>query len=93
MEEGMTALSDYDLKTGLPKDKGYLECGLPDFLRQSIHIMEEAWEKLDNGVEYLHWDGDYCSLQTDINNAEVNQIISPEQAWYLREKYLRMERE
>ena len=39
------------------------------------------------------WDCDYCSLQSDINNAEVNRIISPEQAWYLREKYLRMERE
>ena len=25
-------------------------------------------------------------------NAEVNQMISPDQAWYLREKYLRMER-
>ena len=43
---------------------------------------------------YYHvWDCDYCNLQSDINSAEVNQIISPEQAWYLREKYLRMERE
>ena len=28
-----------------------------------------------------------------INNAEVNQVISSEQAWYLRERYLRMELE
>ena len=31
-------------------------------------------------------------LQASINIAEVEQIISAEQAWYLREKYLRMER-
>ena len=57
------------------------------------HIMVSAWDKLDRGEEYYLWDCDYCSLQSDINNAEVNRIISPEQAWYLREKYLRMERE
>ena len=39
------------------------------------------------------WDCDYCNLQADINNAEVNQVISSEQAWYLRERYLRMELE
>ncbi len=83
--------SSYD-KTGKPKDLRYLECGLPDFLQESIHIMEAAWEKLDSGVEYLHWDCDYCSLQSDINRAEVDQLISPEQAWFLREKYLRLER-
>ena len=49
--------------------------------------------KVDNGEDYTLWDCDYCNLQSDINSAEVNQIISPEQAWYLREKYLRMERE
>ena len=35
----------------------------------------------------------YLADDTDINNAEVNQVISSEQAWYLREKYLRIERE
>lgn len=54
--------------------------------------MIAAWQKLDAGEEYLRWDCDYCSLQSDINNAEVNQLISSEQAWYLREKYLGMER-
>lgn len=77
---------------GRPADNSYLECGLPEFLRESIAAMKDAWQKLDNGIEYLRWDCDYCNLQTDINNAEVNQIISTEQAWYLREKYLRMER-
>ncbi|MCP1101820.1 DNA-binding Xre family transcriptional regulator [Aequitasia blattaphilus] len=71
----------------------YLECGLPDFLRESIDAMNVAWNKIDNGEDYLHWDGDFCNLQTDINNAEVNDLISGKQAWYLREKYLRMKRE
>ena len=87
----MVKASAYD-EAGLPKDKSYLECGLPEFLEVSIRAMEEAWEKLDSGIEYLRWDCDYCNLQTDINNAEVNQIISTEQAWFLREKYLRIER-
>lgn len=84
--------SSYD-KTGKPKNLRYLECGLPDFLQESIHIMADAWEKLDSGAEYLHWDCDYCSLQSDINSAEADQLISSEQAWFLREKYLRLERE
>lgn len=90
-EEFIDLLSSYD-KNGLPKDKSYLECGLPEFLQESIEAMKEAWRKIDNDEEYYHWDIDYCNLQTDINIAEVEQIISSEQAWYLREKYLRIER-
>ena len=90
-EEFIDLLSSYD-KNGLPKDISYLECGLPEFLEESIEAMKEAWRKIDNDEEYYHWDIDYCNLQTDINIAEVEQIISSEQAWYLREKYLRMER-
>ena len=90
-EEFIDLLSSYD-KNGLPKDKSYLECGLPEFLQESIEAMKEAWRKIDNDEEYYHWNIDYCNLQTDINIAEVEQIISSEQAWYLREKYLRMER-
>ncbi len=91
MEELMEFTVPYD-GNGLPKNKAYLECGLPPFLQDSIKAMKQAWKKLDSGEEYLHWDCDYCELQTDINNAEVNQVISSEQAWYLREKYLRIER-
>ena len=36
--------------------------------------------RLHRGEEDLRWDCDYCNLQTDINNAEINQIISSEQA-------------
>ena len=92
MEEIMELSEPYDSQTGIPKDQTYLECDLPPFLIESIDAMKSAWRKLDRGEKYLRWDCDYCNLQTDINNAEVNQVISPDQAWYLREKYLRMER-
>lgn len=72
--------------------KTYLECGLPDYLRESVVQMKAAWEKLDQGVRYTRWDCDFCNLQTDINIAETSNAISAEQAWYLREKYLRIER-
>lgn len=64
----------------------------PPFLRDAIAAMQSAWEKLDRGEECPHWDCNYDELQSDINMAEVEQVISSEQAWYLREKYLRMER-
>jgi len=92
MEDIMSFGTAYDSETGFPKDNSYLECGLPRFLQESIQAMKAAWQKLDCGEEYLRWDCDFCNLQTDINNAEVNQMISSEQAWYLREKYLRLER-
>lgn len=85
--------TEYDESTGRPIDKSYLECGLPEFLAKSVEQMKIAWLKYDsNDEEYLHWDCDYCNLQSDINVAEVEQLITTEQAWYLREKYLRMER-
>ena len=83
---------EYDKKSGLPLDKSYLECGLPGFLQESLEQMKEAWAKRDAGEKYLRWDCDYCSLQSDINSAEVTGIITSEQAWYLREEYLRIER-
>lgn len=92
MEEVMAISSSYHKDTGLPEDDSYLECGLPDFLQISVDNMKIAWERLDRGEKYMRWDCDYCSLQSDINSAEVDQLISTEQAWYLREKYLRIER-
>lgn len=82
----------YD-EEGKPLDKTYLECGLPPFLQESVDEMKEVWENWDRGVKLPYWDCSYCSLQSDINSAEVNQMITEEQAWYLREKYLRMKRE
>lgn len=79
-------------QNGLPQDKSYLEYSLPPFLEESLSAMKAAWEKIDNGVRYLNWDCDFCDLQSSINVAEVEQLISSEQAWYLREKYLRLSR-
>jgi hypothetical protein len=83
----------YDKNTGLPLNKGYLECGLPDYLKISLENMKKSWEIEDSGKRDFHWDLYWCELNADINSAEVDQVISSEQAWYLREKYLRMERE
>ena len=49
MEDIMELSSPYDSATGLPKDKTYLERGLPPFLVESIAAMKAAWEKLDGG--------------------------------------------
>lgn len=90
--ESLLEAEEYDSKTGLPVDRAYLECGLPDFLQSSIAEMRASWERVDRGEQDLRWDCYYCELQSNINTCEVNGIISEEQAWYLREKYLRMER-
>lgn len=92
MEDVMTFSSPHDNRATSLIDGSYLECGLPSMLKKSIEKMRQVWAMLDRGETYLRWDCDYCNLQTDINNAEMNGIISTEQAWYLREKYLRMER-
>lgn len=83
----------YDHITGLPIDKSYLESNLPKYLETSVEKMRKATEILSRGEKYLHLDCDFCELQSDINVAEVGGDISSEQAWYLREKYLGMERQ
>lgn len=75
---------------GKPIDKSYLECDLPEFLQVSVDQMKETWKKLDAGEKYNLWDCDWCELQSSINVAEVEQLISSEKANYLRKKYLRM---
>lgn len=82
----------FDLETGRPKDKDYLECGLPAYLQKSLDDMKASWEIEDNGGRDDHWDLYWCELSASINSAEVDQLISSEQAWHLREKYLRVSR-
>lgn len=82
----------YDEISGLPKDKKYLECNLPPYLNTSIEAMINSWKIVDSGEIDYHWDLCWCELNADINSAEVEQEISSEQAWYLREKYLRMKK-
>lgn len=78
---------DYDIN-GKPADNSYLECNLPKFLANSLSVYKDALEKSQNGKQVSLMDCYYCELQSDINSAEVNNIISSEQAWFLREKYL-----
>ena len=81
----------YDEQTGLPKDNGYLEKGLPMYLQISLFNMIKSWKIVDGGKVDLHWDLYWCELNADINSAEVEEQITTEQARYLRRKYLRME--
>ena len=91
MEELMRIdTADYDRKTGLPKDKAYLEKGLPPYLIQSIEAMQKSWAVEDAGGKDIHWDIVWCDLNADINAAETEQEITSEQAWHLRKKYLRI---
>ncbi|MBR2553112.1 MAG: helix-turn-helix transcriptional regulator [Erysipelotrichaceae bacterium] len=83
--------SDFNRESGLPKNRDYLERGLPPYLRQSIEVMKQSWEIEDAGKKDLHWDVAWCDLNADINSAETEQDITHDQARYLREKYLRME--
>ncbi len=87
-----TIVTEYDKETGLPNNKKYLECGLPPYLQESLENMKQSWNILDSGKRDLHWDLYWGELNADINSAENDQAISTEQAWYLREKYLRMKR-
>ncbi len=84
--------SDYDGETGLPKSKKYFECDLPPYLQASLDNMIASWKIVDSGGKDYHWDLNWSELNADINSAEVGQEISTEQAWYLRETYLRMKR-
>lgn len=90
MEELLLKLS-IDEKTGKPLEQSYLEYDLPMFLQDSIHQMNESWEKIDAGKEDSIWDCNWCDLQSSINICEVEQLITSEQANFLRKKYLRME--
>ncbi len=84
---------EYNPDTGMPSDETHFECGLPEYLCESLERMKKSWEIIDSGKKDYHWDICWCELNADINSAEVENLISSEQAWYLRRKYLRMERD
>lgn len=69
-----------------------IESTLPVSLRESIHAFLKGKEKYESGMGYHEFDMDYCDLQTEINICEVEQMITLEEAWYLRRKYLGLER-
>ena len=88
-----TISTGYDSETGLPKNRAYLEKGLPEYLRISLDNMKKSWKIEDSGKRDIHWDLYWCELNADINSAENDQSISTEQANYLRKVYLRMSKE
>lgn len=92
MEELMQMTPPAYAPSGLPTNALRFEKGLPAYLRRSIDAMTASWVRMDAGERDLHWDLNWCNLNADINTAETEQEISPEQAWYLRKTYLRMER-
>ncbi len=66
-------------------DPGWYECGLPPFLRQAIGDMlacreTPKWECRRD----LH----FGEIQSCVNTAEVEEMITADQARYLRQKYL-----
>ena len=65
-----------------------MELHLPQYLKESLDSFIAGKNKVDAGEKYFHFDADYCFLQSSINCAEVDNEISSEQAWHLREKYL-----
>lgn len=69
------------------------EYELPSYLQTSIENMIKSWEIIDKGEKDIHWDLSWCELNADINSAEVNNIISSDFAWELREKYLRLKKQ
>ena len=65
---------------------------LPPYLKISLENMIKSWEIEDSGQRDLHWDIYWCELNADINAAEVDGLLTYDEAWYLREKYLRMKK-
>lgn len=61
--------------------KEYLGFNVPEFLNNSI-------VNFKNNINTSYYDIYYCTLQSDINVAEVSGYITPNQAWFLRKKYL-----
>ena len=66
------------------------EALLPLYLKTSLENMKKSWLLEDGGKRDIHWDLYWGELHADINSAEADLVITSEQAWYLRRKYLRM---
>lgn len=90
MEELLDLVAN-SYKDGKPINKEYLEANLPKILTDAIKKIKKSWKLKENGKKST-WDSDYCELQSDINICETGNVISSEQAWYLREKYLGLSR-
>lgn len=65
------------------QDRSYLKCNLPKYLQHDIDALKQGMREK---VSYL--DCLFDELYGSINSAEVDLLISEEQAAYLRNKYL-----
>ncbi|MBP2629448.1 MAG: hypothetical protein H6Q70_76 [Firmicutes bacterium] len=70
-------------KMGKPLDKSYLEKNLPAYLQHDLDALKKGIEE-DSSLCDCYW----AELYGSINSAEVDLLISKEQATYLRKKYL-----
>lgn len=61
---------------------------MPEYIRDAtlLYIKRRKYAKAH--PEYTVTDCDYVDYQTDINNAEVNDMISSKEAWRLRNEVL-----
>ena len=71
---------------GKPLDKSYLEVGLPKGVTTDIQNYLEA-ERIHDSCLDCYW----CELYGTINSFQVADLITKEQADYLRKKYLHMD--
>ena len=78
----------YDPETGLPLDKTYLECGLPDDLDEALRAMKASWSVVDAEGYDINWADAHSEFIARINSCEVEGEITREQAAYLRENYV-----
>lgn len=69
-----------------------IEKSLPEYLQNSLAAYKEAYQKYQTDPDYSVFDCDYMEFQSDINICETDGAISSDTAWYLREKYLGLER-
>ncbi len=69
-----------------------IDTSLPPFLQESIKAFIVGKEKYEKG-DYHEFDMDYCDLQTDINVCETEQMITSDEAWELRKRYLGLQRD
>lgn len=73
-------------RDGLPTDKSYLECGLPEDLQKAIEDYIRGEEEHSTLLDCL-----WGELYGSINANQWGNAISKEQADYLRAKYLFVE--
>ena len=76
--------------TELHDDQNCIEQGFPSWLQKEVDAMKRSWEIEDSGERDMRWDAIWCELNADVNYAEIEGIITKEQADYLRKEVLRM---